>query len=372
MTALSLYVHAPFCARRCCYCDFAVTVDRFPGPGPWLEAMEKEFRSVIEREGLGRPTLDTVYVGGGTPSLLGAQALQELRDCIEPLADLAPDLEWTAEANPESFDEPLAAGWRSAGVNRVSLGAQSFDPGVLRWMGRLHGPDATEKAMAAARSAGIAAVSLDLMFGLPARLGRDWEFDLEQALALQPDHLSLYGLTAEPDTPLGAQVAEARETLADESSYASEYLRAARILAARGFFHYEVSNFALHGRESRHNRACWALRPYIGLGPGAHSFLPPRRWWNTRDWVAYREQVARTGVAIDGEERLDESAVLLERAWLGLRTAEGAPMGNGAGRELVERWASNGWARVSGDRVLLTPEGWLLLDRLTLDYARMA
>lgn len=372
MKGLSLYVHAPFCARRCCYCDFAVTVDRAPRPDAWLEAVETELRTAIERERLGRPVFDTVYVGGGTPSLLGPGAMPALRDRIGSLADVAADVEWTAEANPESFDGRLAVNWRDAGVNRLSLGSQSFDPNVLRWMGRLHGPSGTARAVEVARTAGIPSVGLDLIFGLPGRLRRDWETDLERAVALDPDHISLYGLTAEPGTPLGRRVAEGREALADEATYAAEYLHAARVLTSHGFRHYEVSNFARPGRESRHNQACWALRPYLGLGPGAHSFLSPRRWWNTREWVDYRERVARDGSAVEDEERLDESGAGLERAWLGLRTAKGAPAEDRATRELAEQWEARGWARTSGGKVRLTPEGWLLLDRLTLDYAGTA
>lgn len=372
MTGLSLYVHAPFCARRCCYCDFAVTVDRSPEAGPWLDAVEAEFANDIEREGLGRPALETIYVGGGTPSMLGPGAMPGLRDRLERHASIGADAEWTVEANPENFDGRLAADWRAAGVNRVSLGVQSFDPAVLSWMGRLHGPEDSGRALDTARLAGFSNVSVDLIFGLPARLGRDWEADLQRALELRPQHIPLYGLTAERRTPLGARVAEGRERLADEDSYAGEYLQAAHALTAEGFRHYEVSNFALPGCESRHNGACWASRPYLGLGPGAHSFLPPRRWWNTKDWADYRERVGQVGAAVDAEERLDQEAVLLERAWLDLRTAGGAAVETEAQQQLAVDWTGRGWAHPGGGRIRLTPAGWLLLDRLAVEYAETA
>src|SRR5690606_18225905 len=227
--------------------------------------------------------LRTVYVGGGTPSLLGAGAMEALRRRLEPYVRLADDVEWTVEANPESFDEAVARGWREAGVNRLSLGAQTFDEGALRWMGRLHDADGPARAVEAARRAGIENVSLDLIFGLPARLGRDWGADLDRALALEPTHVSLYGLTAEPATPLGRWVGEGRETLADEDAYEAEYMLAADRLAAAGYVHYEVSNFARPGRESRHNSAYWTGAAYLGLGPSAHSYVPPERRWNLRD-----------------------------------------------------------------------------------------
>jgi oxygen-independent coproporphyrinogen-3 oxidase len=368
VNGLSLYIHAPFCARRCRYCDFAVTVDRSPDAGAWLAAVERELAAVIEREGLGRPRFDTIYLGGGTPSQLGPGTLPRLRERLARHADVVDGAEWTAEANPESFGAGLAADWRSAGVNRLSFGAQSFDPAVLRWMGRLHGPDGPARAVETARAAGFENVSLDLIFGLPARLGRDWATDLELALGLRPEHVSLYGLTAGARTPLGRDVASGVEHLADEDTYAAEYLLAAEVLAASGYRHYEVSNFALRDRESRHNVAYWTLQPYLGLGPGAHSYHPPRRWWNERDWAGYVERVMRAGSAVDSEEVVGPAAADLERSWLGLRTADGAVAGTEARLRLARTWAANGWATVTDGRVRLTPQGWLLLDRLAVEY----
>lgn len=338
----------------------------------WLDAVEREFAATIERERLGRPRLVTLYLGGGTPSLLGPGALPRLRERLAWHADIEEGAEWTAEANPESFEPVLAADWREAGVNRLSFGAQSFDPSVLRWMGRLHGPEGPARALGAARAVGFDNVSLDLIFGLPARLGRDWAADLERVLSLEPEHVSLYGLTAEARTPLGRQVTAGAERLADEETYAAEYLLAADVLAAAGFRHYEVSNFALPDRESRHNVAYWTMRPYLGLGPGAHSYLPPRRWWNERDWAGYRDRVGHAGTAVESEEVLDATATDLERAWLGLRTVDGAASGTEARARLGRAWASKGWAIVEDGRIRLTPQGWLLLDRLAVEYDAVA
>lgn len=366
-----LYLHVPFCVRRCSYCDFAVDVVRRAPAEAWLDAISAELALLAETESWEWPLrLRTVYVGGGTPSLLGAGAMEALRRRLEPYVRLSEDVEWSVEANPESFDEAVARGWREAGVNRLSLGAQTFHEGALRWMGRLHGPEGAVRAVEAARRAGIENVSIDLIFGLPARLGRDWGTDLSRVLELDLPHISLYGLTAEPATPLGRWVGEGREVLADEEAYAAEYLLAAERLAAAGYVHYEVSNFARPGRESRHNSAYWTGEAYLGLGPSAHSYLPPERRWNLRDWAAYRSALAEGRSPVDSRETVEGAAVELERTWLALRTRAGLERaGWTASQEsLVESWVDRGWAEYTAGGVRLTPAGWLLLDRLAVEF----
>ena len=368
----SVYVHAPFCARRCGYCDFAVQVRRTGDASAWVAALRGELGS-LTREGAFplAPRLATLYVGGGTPSLLGPRAMELLADAVGRERVTADDLEWTAEANPESFTDDVARAWRLAGVNRLSLGVQSFEDEVLRWMGRLHGASGAVAAVERARRAGIANVSVDLIFSLPEGLRRSWREDLERALALEVPHVSLYGLTVEAETPLGRRVREGRERPADEGRYRDEYLLAAEVLAAAGYVHYEVSNFALPGRESRHNDVYWSGRPYLGLGNSAHSYLHPVRRWNLRDWNAY-EEAARAGrLPVQDQEVLDAPQSRLERVWLGLRTRRGFPMPDPAsqGYHLVEQWVKQGWAHPPGPdaSVRLTPEGWLLLDRLAVE-----
>jgi oxygen-independent coproporphyrinogen III oxidase len=365
-----LYIHVPFCVRRCGYCDFAVTATSRAPVQNWLDSIAAELALRQQREGWVAPLdLRTIYIGGGTPSLLGLGAMQGLYDVLRPFARWGPDAEWTAEANPESFSESLALDWAEAGVNRISLGAQTFHEPSLRWMGRLHGPEGPGRALAAARMAGLANVSIDLIFGLPARLGRDWAADLDRTLALEPEHISLYGLTAEPATPLGRRVAQGREHLADEDEYAADYLLAATRLVDAGFRHYEVSNFARPGRESRHNAAYWRHRPYIGLGPGAHSFLPPVRSWNVRDWAEYCRRLECGDGAEETREELREQDIALERIWLGLRSDDGLQDNElgGAQRALVRDWVEAGHADYGEGRIRLTPAGWLLLDQLAVE-----
>ncbi|HSK18434.1 MAG TPA: radical SAM family heme chaperone HemW [Longimicrobiales bacterium] len=365
-----LYIHVPFCLRRCGYCDFAVTATRAAPVDAWLDAIAAELALRQRARMWDRLELQTVYVGGGTPSLLGVGAMRRLADLLSRFANWsASSVEWTAEANPESFTPELAADWAAAGVNRISLGAQTFSPEALAWMGRMHGPDGPGRAVSAARDAGIENISLDLIFALPSRLPRDWAGDLERVIELEPTHVSLYGLTAEPATPLGRWVASGREAMADEDRYAEEYLLATERLGGAGFVHYEVSNFARPGAESRHNQAYWRHRPYIGLGPGAHSFEPPVRSWNVRDWAEYRRRLVDGMSPEESREELETADVALEQVWLGLRAADGLELsGLSAGqRARTGEWEASGLARRSGGVVRLTREGWLLLDRLAVE-----
>ena len=376
-----LYVHVPFCLRRCPYCDFAVQPGRRPPIADWLDAVDAELALAFAAHAWEPPlSVCTLYLGGGTPSLLGTGGMAALRRRLERWVRWDEGvLEWTAEANPESFDAGVARAWADAGVTRVSLGVQTFHAPALRWMGRLHGADGAVAAVEVARRGGIRDVSIDLIFALPARLGRDWDDDLRRALTLAPDHLSLYGLTAEAGTPLGRWVASGREAMPDEDAYAAEYLRAVEATAAAGLRQYEVSNFARPGHESVHNAAYWTGAPYLGIGPGAHSFLPPVRSWNRRDWPGYREDLAAGRSPRAGEETVVGAAARLERIWLGLRTVRGLPVADlsEGQRALAGDWHGRGWAEIEGPdagseaegqrRLRLTRAGFLLLDRLALE-----
>jgi oxygen-independent coproporphyrinogen III oxidase len=367
----ALYVHAPFCARRCVYCDFAVKVRAEGGPEPWHEALAAELEHVRrERLFVLEPELTSLYVGGGTPSLLGPDAMSGLADLLGRERLRGATLEWTSEANPESFDRHVAEGWRRAGVNRLSLGVQTFHEPALRWMGRLHGSEGGGRTVATARGAGFENLSVDLIFGLPTHLGRSWSEDLDRVLDLGVPHVSLYGLTVEPDTALGRAVREGRETPVDEEQYADEFVTAAERLTAGGFVHYEVSNFALPGYEARHNAAYWDGTAYLGLGNGAHSYAPPVRRWNVRDWEAYRDRALSGAGGEEAREVVDAEAAELERVWLGLRTLRGIPEPEPGGHRahMIASWVAEGLAVIEDGRVRLTPAGWLLLDRLAVDF----
>jgi len=368
----SVYVHAPFCARRCGYCDFAVTVRREGDLPGWIEALGAELE-IVETQGLFSLAgeLATLYVGGGTPSLLGPAAMEALASIIGPERLADPELEWTAEANPESFTDDVAAAWGRAGVNRISLGVQTFSEAGLRWMGRLHGVDGPVRAIAAARRAGIENISVDLIFGLPATLERSWGDDLNRVLDLDVPHVSLYGLTVEPETPLGRAVREGTESPVDEEQYREEFLRAAEVLTDAGYEHYEVSNFARAGAVARHNSVYWDGVAYLGLGNGAHSYAHPVRRWNVRDWEDYRSRAVAGRSPEDDRETVDAEAHRLERVWLRLRTRTGVPIpeAGSTAEAVTRRWESEGLATEHEGHVRLTVEGWLLLDRLTIELA---
>lgn len=365
-----LYIHVPFCARRCSYCDFAIAVRRDVPSRAFADAVVREWEGWQTHASWdAAPEVRTVYFGGGTPSRIEPGAVVTILDAIARRRPVAADAEVTLEANPDDVTPGAAAAWRAAGVNRISLGVQSFDPRVLGWMHRTHHQGQVAPAVEAIRASGIADLSLDLIFGLPAALDRDWDRDLATAFALSPDHLSLYGLTVEEHTPLGHWTARGEVALVDEDRYASEFLAAGRALAGHGFEHYEVSNAARPGHRARHNSAYWRRAPYIGLGPSAHTGLGRTRQWNVRDWSTYTRADAEGRTVVAGSETLSDEGVRLEETYLGLRTIEGLP------RDLVapatlQAWIDAGWAIATSHSVRLTAEGWLRLDALAGAFAR--
>ncbi len=361
---MHVYVHVPFCARRCSYCDFAIAVRKVTPNEVFVRAIASEWQSrAVDPAWQTSPGIRTLYFGGGTPSRLDPSAIQQLITVLSSTHALLPDAELTIEANPEDVSPDRASAWAEAGVNRVSLGVQSHDPAVLRWMHRTHQAEQVPAAVAALRAAGISNLSIDLIFGLPAALHRDWGRDLDLTLALEPTHLSLYGLTVEPHTPLQHWTDRGEAIPVAEDRYAAEYLSAHAAVVAAGFEHYEVSNASRPGFASRHNSAYWSGTDYLGLGPSAHSFLSGIRSWNVREWTAYAGRVETGGAPQSGAEPLDEAARRLERCYLGLRTVAGIEAGE-IPAEARAAWVQAGWAVVSGSQLRLTAEGWLRLDAL--------
>lgn len=325
--------------------------------------------------------LATVYFGGGTPSRLPPAALAVLLERFAADRGIAPGAEVTLEANPDDVTPDAARAWRDAGVNRVSLGAQSFHPPVLAWMHRTHDAPQVARAVEALRRAGLEEISLDLIYGVPESLGRSWDDDLARALALDPPHLSCYALTVEDRTPLARWIARGIAEPAPEERQAAEFLRLHEVVTASGREHYEVSNFARPGSRARHNAAYWRRAPFIGLGPSAHSGFARERRWNLREWEAYRRAALQGRPVEAGRERLDDDAVRLEELYLGLRTTAGVPAG-GVPPAVREVWLREGWAvggedragagrsgAAAGGRLVLTPRGWLLLDALVAQAA---
>jgi oxygen-independent coproporphyrinogen-3 oxidase len=365
-----LYIHVPFCRRRCTYCDFSIAVRREIPSGLYADAIRAEV-AMLRRDGeWPSEPLETIYFGGGTPSLLDSGALAAILRDSAAATPPREDAEITLEANPEDVTPERALAWRGVGVNRISLGAQSFDERVLRWMHRSHDGARTVAAVRQLRDAGFANISLDLIFALPAELERDWERDVDQALELEPAHVSLYGLTIEERTPLARWVSRGATAMPDDERYAREYLQAHERLARAGYDMYEVSNAARPGRRSRHNSAYWSGAAYTGLGPAAHSYDGAARCWNTAAWEAYRSTVQGGRSPREQRESLTSDQLHLERLYLGLRTTEGIPE-SWCPAERRAAWAARGWVERRAGRIACTAEGWLRLDALVRELSAL-
>lgn len=365
MSSRHLYVHVPFCRRRCSYCDFAIAVRRSVPVDEYLAGIERELALRFSKTGSWE--LETLYLGGGTPSLLGSDGVARLVGLIRSRASLATDAEVTLEANPDDVTRESATAWRAAGINRLSIGAQSFDPNVLAWMHRTHSVDRIREAVDTAREVGLTNLSLDLIFSLPENLERDWERDLELALSLDPAHVSLYGLTVEGGTPLGRWVERGAVAEAPEERYEREYLTAHDRLAAAGLEHYEVSNFGRPGFRSRHNSMYWTGSPWAGIGPSAHEFDGAIRRWNVSAYAEWARRLASGADPVAGSETLTDDHREIERVYLALRTSRGLELDEDQARRAAP-WIDEGWATLGTGQVLrLTPSGWLRLDSLAGD-----
>jgi putative oxygen-independent coproporphyrinogen III oxidase len=359
VTAAGLYVHVPFCLTRCGYCDFNTYAGIDHLQGGYVSAL-------IGEAELHRPVWDgvafvSVFFGGGTPTTLPVATLAGLLGRLRDAFDIREAAEITAEANPDTLDEPYLEALRAAGVNRLSIGVQSFDPAVLAALERIHGPASARAAFAAARAAGFEDVNVDLIYGAHGETPESWSWTLEEAIALGPDHVSAYALTIEPATPLGRKVAAGLVPAPDSDLQADMYESACELLRRAGFEHYEVSNWAKPGHRCVHNTGYWEGRPYLGLGAGAHSYREGRRWWNLRPPQAYMDAVEAGRIPVGGEERLTADERRLERILLGLRLSDGVPAGWMEEREIGEYLAAGLMERRNG-RLALTEQGLFMAN----------
>jgi len=368
-----VYVHVPFCRRRCSYCDFAIAVRRTVPVREFIDSVAREIAVRYPDES--PRDIATLYLGGGTPSSLGGDGVARLLDRLRARFRFDHRAEVTLEANPDDVTVDTVAAWRAAGVNRLSIGAQSFDARALAWMHRTHSADQIERAVTAAHAAEIDNLSLDLIFALPASLGRDWADDLRRALALDPAHLSLYGLTVEPSTPLARWRDRRLVDEAPDDLYEREFLVADEMLAASGFEHYEVSNYARPGSRARHNSSYWRHVAYDGFGPSAHSFDTRRRRWNDREFAEWSRRLAAGGDPCAGDEVLTQENLDTERMYLGLRTSDGVEFAQSdfpVDAAMLNRWVASGWAVRDETGLRLTPRGWLRLDALATDLTALS
>ena len=358
------YVHVPFCVTRCGYCDFNTYTD--------LGGMQSSYAAVVVREiELARRVLgdadvpvSTVFVGGGTPTLLPAGDLATILGAIERCFGLAPGAEVTTEANPETVDPRYLGELRAAGFTRLSFGMQSAVRHVLATLERVHQPGRPEQCVGWARAAGFEQVSLDLIYGTPGESATDWQTSLAAAVGSGPDHVSAYSLIVEPGTRLAARVARGELPMPDDDDLADKYVQADETLTAAGLGWYEVSNWSRPGAECRHNLGYWRSDDWWGAGPGAHAHVGGLRWWNVRHPSAYAAAVGAGRSPAEARELLDHDARHAERVLLELRLAEGldARVLTADERSGIPQLVDDGLLVDRGGRLLLTRRGRLLAD----------
>jgi oxygen-independent coproporphyrinogen-3 oxidase len=352
-----LYVHIPFCRARCRYCDFVSYAGREEAFSSYVQCLCREIiRTGPQAVGQSPVGPATLYIGGGTPTVLPPAGLAALLRACAQVLDLA-GAEVTIEANPGTVSaEPLRS-LRALGVNRLSLGVQSFSDAALRLLGRIHTAEEAHEAYAGARQAGFAQVNLDLIFGLPGQALDAWQMDLERAIALEPEHISLYSLTLEEDTPLMEAVARGELPAPDEDQAAEMYAWTEDRLEQAGYLHYEISNWARPGCWSRHNIAYWRNEDYAGCGAAAHSHQGRRRWANTASLEEYMAALRQGRLPVAEEEELDLATAMGETMMLGLRLVAGVPYA-----EFARRYGAS-VVEVYGPIVTdLTAQGLLLCD----------
>lgn len=353
----SLYLHIPFCHTRCHYCDFNTYAGILPLREPYVRALLKEIALAGKFAQLpaGQPRRSrTIFFGGGTPSLLSVRQITRLLAACHRHFAIDAEAEITLEANPGTLSAEQLVGLHDAGVNRLSMGAQSFDAELLKTLGRIHTPEEITQAVQYARAAGFTSINIDFMFGLPGQTMRQWQETLDRALELHPEHLSLYSLIVEEGTPFYTWVHEGRITPGDEDLCADMYEYADERLQQAGYENYEISNWSLPGHQSRHNLTYWQNLPYLGMGAGAHSSFGGRRFSDIREPLEYIRQL-RAGRLPEAEsETVEREQAMSETAFLALRTAKGLHL------PTFEQRFGQPFTQFVGDRLRLVDEAGLL------------
>ena len=357
-----LYLHIPFCHRVCPYCSFYKHTPGDTSIGSFVDALAAEAKSRITA------APRTLYLGGGTPSMLSPGHLTRLFTALHATVDFSQLDEVTLEANPATFDAAKARLFRELGVTRVSLGIQSFTPHVLEILGREHSVAQAGESISILREAGIPSVNIDLMFSIPGQSKDDWAATLRHAVSLNPDHISAYNLTYEEDTAFFESLR--RGEMRENEDHDAEFFHLAdELLTAAGFDHYETSNYAKPGHHSSHNQGYWRGEDYLGLGPSAVSTLDGTRWKNVPDTARYVAQIQSLGHALTESETLDAEASRLERIALGLRTRDGIPL-DLLSPDAIARarnLADEGLARIDGGRLVLIHHGRALVDPIAAE-----
>lgn len=371
-----VYLHIPFCRKACSYCDFHFSTN-LGRKEQMVTAIrqELELRHSFFAE---KAPLQSVYFGGGTPSVLTPAEVAGLIQTTESLWGVAADAEITLESNPDDLSVEYVAGLKRAGINRISIGVQSFHAEDLQGMNRSHNADQALKALDICREAGIDNVTMDLIFGLPGSDLAGWRDNLTQLIALRPTHASIYSLTIEEKTALAHQIRKGTVSVPEDEMYESQFRLAHELMTEAGYEHYELSNYALPGYRAQHNGSYWAGEPYIGVGPSAHSFDGNKRSWNVANNQKYLNSISSGSDASEGEEELSLTDRYHEYVMLGLRTDKGIdvefiqrsffPNWKNEFWSIVQEWLTSGQLRQHGSVLTLSPEGWFLSDRIASDF----
>jgi oxygen-independent coproporphyrinogen-3 oxidase len=386
---LGVYIQIPFCASKCSFCNFSSQVARADVLESYSRALEEEIRNLpllYDRQGIDaeilKLTVDSIYLGGGTPTLLGSARVGRLLECLRECCRIGPAPEFTLESTPGSADEGFLRQARALGVNRLSIGAQSFDDRELRAVGRLHTAQQTRELVFQARDAGFSNISLDLIAGLPYQTDESWHKSLEAAAVLAPEHVSVYLLEVDEKSRLGGEVLRHgtryhADQVPGEEFMVAAYEFAREFLREHGYVHYEISNFALPGRQSLHNQKYWQWKPYIGLGAGAHSFDGERRWVNEQAPEVYRKKVTAGESPIAEMRTLRAEEQIEEFFLVGLRQSAGVNLSWARRRwgDRVSPWESKvdelervGWLERCTDQVRLTSRAYLVSNEILQEF----
>ena len=370
-----LYIHIPFCIKKCPYCDFYSVTDTTLRK-KYLKALHLE----IQMTGNLPLTFDTIYIGGGTPSMLSAESINRIIESARRTYRFLPDSEVTIEVNPGTVTREQLRDYRQAGINRINIGVQSFRPENLEFLGRIHTAMEARQAVEWARMTGFDNVGIDLIYALPGQSPDSWKRDLDAAVVYAPQHLSCYTLTFEPGTPMGKELQAGSIRPLEEKAAGDLFTLTAEYLTGKGYEHYEVSNFSAGAAfKSRHNCKYWSFAPYLGLGPSAHSFMEPERFWNTPDVSDYIKELEDRHLPRGGQEILNQEQLMTEAVFLGLRTAEGIDIGRFERKfdvrfqdlfaKVLEEFQEKKLLEVTAERCTLTRSGLLLLDAIAASFA---
>lgn len=380
---LRLYVHTPFCLHKCHYCDFNSHVFADPPWANYTKALVKELEDYATQPQFSGRKLSSIFFGGGTPSLAPASLFAEVLTTASDLFDFADDVEITLEANPGASEAERFKAYREAGINRLSIGVQSFDDVELKWLERIHSADEAVKAYHMARDAGFDNINLDLMYALPRQSFEQWLISLEKALVLNPEHLSCYQLTVEPHTALHVTHKKQKLALPDENLALQFFWQTRERLAQAGYAAYEISNFAKEGKHCKHNCGYWDYDDYIGIGAGAAGKWDKvnsevLRYSNMRAPQTYIDAVLHDGKAVNSQETLSYQAAMGEAVWLGLRQSQGVDLlwfKQRFGQNLFDvyplltkQWINQGKLEVNGIQLKLTSAGLSLADDISASF----